>query len=209
MENRVLEVKMYSDYKSPYAFMAFEPVLDLAENYLVRVRWLPFQLRLKGKGQRSEFSEHKVKYSYMDARRWGNERGMWFKGPLKIYNTRPALIGGLFAEKKGLLRPYSNEAFRRFFMREFEADTPEATENLLAEFGLSKEEYRDYLHGAGAEDYERIQDEAESDQCFGVPFMVFNGEPFWGYDRIFQLEEALRLAGLERAAISLPDAQNA
>jgi 2-hydroxychromene-2-carboxylate isomerase len=208
MENNVFQVKMYSDYKSPYAYMAFEPVLDLAKRYRVNVRWLPFQLRLKGKGQRSEFSEHKVKYSYMDARRWGNERGMWFKGPLKIYNTKPALIGGLFAEKKGLLRAYSNEAFRRFFMREFEADTPEATEGLLAELGLSKEEYREYLAGAGAEDYERIQDEAETDQCFGVPFMVFNGEPFWGYDRIFQLEEALKRAGLQRE-ITGRETQNA
>ena len=43
---------MYSDYKSPYAFLAFEPAYALEERYNVRIKWRPFQLRLKGKGQR-------------------------------------------------------------------------------------------------------------------------------------------------------------
>ena len=43
-------IKMYSDYKSPYAFLAFEPAYALEERYNVRIKWRPFQLRLKGKG---------------------------------------------------------------------------------------------------------------------------------------------------------------
>src|SRR6516225_6883927 len=66
------EVKMYSDFKSPYAFLAFDPGMALGQRFDVRVRWIPFQLRVKGKGERSVYSEYKVKYSYMDARRWRN-----------------------------------------------------------------------------------------------------------------------------------------
>jgi 2-hydroxychromene-2-carboxylate isomerase len=62
------EVKMYSDFKSPYAYLAFDPGMALGQRFDVRVRWIPFQLRLKGKGERSVYSEYKVKYSYMDAR---------------------------------------------------------------------------------------------------------------------------------------------
>jgi hypothetical protein len=51
-----------SDYKSPYAYLAFDPGFALEEKYRVRVRWVPFQLRLKGKGERSVYSEYKVKY---------------------------------------------------------------------------------------------------------------------------------------------------
>jgi len=65
-------VKMYSDFKSPYAFLAFKPGIELARKYNVNIKWRPFQLRLKGKGQRSIYSEWKVKYSYMDARRHAN-----------------------------------------------------------------------------------------------------------------------------------------
>ena len=84
------EIKMYSDYKSPYAYLAFDPAFALADRYRVRLRWIPFQLRLKGKGDRSVYSEYKVRYSYLDARRWANRRGgIVLKGPLKIYDSTP------------------------------------------------------------------------------------------------------------------------
>ncbi|MGB9043362.1 MAG: disulfide bond formation protein DsbA, partial [Pseudolabrys sp.] len=93
------EVKMYSDFKSPYAYIAFDPGMALPEHFKVSVRWIPFQLRLKGKGERSVYSEYKVKYSYMDARRRSKDRNLWIRGPLKMYDTMPAAVGGLFAEK--------------------------------------------------------------------------------------------------------------
>ena len=91
METR--EVKMYSDYKSPFAYLAFDPAYELQQRYRIRIRWIPFQLRLKGPGQRSIFSEYKAKYSYLDARRWAQPRGIVIRGPKKIYDTTPALIG--------------------------------------------------------------------------------------------------------------------
>jgi hypothetical protein len=52
----------------------------------------------KGKGERSIYSEHKARYSYMDARSWANRRGGFhIMGSLKVYDSTPALIGGLFA----------------------------------------------------------------------------------------------------------------
>ena len=43
------EVKMYSDFKSPYAYLAFDPGMALGQRFDVRVRWIPFQLRVKGR----------------------------------------------------------------------------------------------------------------------------------------------------------------
>ena len=193
------EVKMYSDFKSPYAFLAFDPAFELEDKYRVRLKWKPFQLRLKGKGQRSQYSEYKVKYSYMDARRWSNMRGgLMLRGPLKIFDTTPALIGGLFAEKGGKLREYGNKVFEQFFKRELAADEADAIAPVLASIGLSERDYRDYLAGEGSADYQRAQDDAVVDQVFGVPMFYFRNEPFWGYDRMGLLEGRLIEAGLER-----------
>jgi 2-hydroxychromene-2-carboxylate isomerase len=126
------EVKMYSDYKSPFAYLAFDPAFALEQRYRIRLRWIPFQLRIKGKGERSTYSEYKARYSYLDARRWAKPRGILIRGPLKVYDTRPALIGGLFAERHGRLLDYSRKAYELFFRREFEADQPEAVAHLLA-----------------------------------------------------------------------------
>ena len=192
------EVKMYSDYKSPFAYLAFDPAFALEDRYFIKLRWIPFQLRIKGKGERSLYSEYKARYSYLDARRWAKPRGLLIRGPLKVYDTRPALIGGLFAQGKGRLLDYSRKAFELFFRREFEADQAEAVAALIASLRMDSAEYREYLAGAGADAYDRAQDEASSDNVFGVPLFFFEREPFWGHDRIPVLEERLTEAGLAR-----------
>ena len=198
MDDAREEIKMYSDYKSPYAFLAFDPAFALAERYRVRIRWIPFQLRIKGKRERSEYSEFKVRYSYLDARRWANLRGgIVLKGPLKVYDTSPALVGGLFADRHGRLRDYSRAVYTRFFRREFEADQADAVAAVLAELGLSADDYHRYLAGDGMRDYERAQEEAHADHVFGVPLFLFRGEQFWGNDRLDFLESRLREADLQ------------
>jgi 2-hydroxychromene-2-carboxylate isomerase len=192
-----LEVKMYSDYKSPFAWLAFDPAFALESRFRVCVRWIPFQLRIKGKGERSAYSEYKVRYSYLDARRCARPRGLLIRGPRKIYDTRPALIGGLFARNHGRFLDYSRKAYELFFRREFEADQPEAVAELLASIGLSDEAYREYLLGPGSAAYEAAQAEAAGDEIFGVPIFVFQRETFWGYDRLPMLEERLHEAALE------------
>ena len=99
------QVKMYSDYKSPYSYLAFDPGMALEQKYKVRVGWRPLQLAIEGAAERSAAAESKIKYLYLDARRWGNLRpgGLVIKGPVKVYDRTPSLIGGLYAETQGRL----------------------------------------------------------------------------------------------------------
>ncbi|HZZ08519.1 MAG TPA: DsbA family protein [Candidatus Binataceae bacterium] len=190
------ELKMYSDYKSPFAYLAFDPAFAFQERFAVRVRWIPFQLRIKDRGQRSVYSDYKARYSYLDARRWAKPRGILIRAPQKVYDTTPALVGGLFAESRGLLLEYSRKAYELFFRREFEADQPDEVAALVASLGLSAGEYREYLGGEGARAYARAQEEAAADNVFGVPMFFFEREPFWGHDRVAVLEQRLTEAGL-------------
>ena len=193
------EIKLYFDYKSPFAYLAAEPAFELAARYAVEVRWIPFLLRLKGPGQRSVYSDWKAQYSYMDARRWANKRGgIPIKGPRKIYDSTPALIGGLFAQREGFFRRYTEEVYARFFRRELEIDLSEEIAALIAELGHSADAYRAYLGGDGAARLDACIEEAHGDHIFGVPIFVFRGERFWGHDRIAILEERLTEARLGR-----------
>ncbi len=38
------QIKLYFDYKSPYAFLAMAPGFDLPDRYRVSVRWIPYLL---------------------------------------------------------------------------------------------------------------------------------------------------------------------
>jgi 2-hydroxychromene-2-carboxylate isomerase len=194
------ELKLYFDYKSPFTYLAAEPAFALPERYDLEVRWLPFLLRIKGPGQRSQYSDWKAQYSYLDARRWANKRGGFpIKGPLKIYDSTPALTGGLFAQRAGFFRRYTEEVFARFFRRELEIDQPDAIAALIAELGHSDAAYRAFAAAEGAAALDGCIEEAHADKVFGVPIFVFRGERFWGYDRLPMLEERLTECGLARA----------
>ena len=196
------ELRMYSDFKSPYAWLGFDPVFALEDKFNVKVRWMPFQLRIKGSGQRSVYSEFKVKYSYMDARRSANERGdkKMIRGPLKIYDTVPALVGGLFAEKHGRLVEYGRAVFEAFFKRELAIDEADAMAAFIENMGMSGDDFRRFLEGDGKVEYDRAQEMAMEDQIFGVPICVLRGEQFWGNDRVSMLEGRLRSLGLGKDA---------
>ncbi len=192
------EVKLYFDYKSPFAYLASGPAFELDRRFQVRVRWIPIQLRIKGPGARSIRSDRKARYSYLDARRFAAPRGIVIKGPKKIYDTEPALIGALLAQREGCFPRYTAEAYRRFFLRELEVDQPAAIAALLGELGVAPATYDGYLHGEGRAAYAACEREAEDDHVFGVPIFLFRGEPFWGHDRLPQLEARLADAGLAR-----------
>jgi 2-hydroxychromene-2-carboxylate isomerase len=195
------ELKLYYDYKSPFTYLAAEPAFGLPDRYAVRLRWLPYLLRIKGPGQRSVYSDWKARYSYLDARRFANQRGGFrIMGPLKVYDSSPALVGGLFAEQEGFFREYTLETFRRFFERRLEIDQPDQVAALISELrGPEAEDaYRAFLAGDGPKRLEASIEEGHADEVFGVPIFVLRGERFWGNDRIAMLEERLAAYGLAR-----------
>ncbi len=190
-------IKLYFDYKSPFAFLAIQPAFDLPERFQVEVRWIPYLLRIKGKGERSIYSEWKARYSYMDARRWANRRGGFpIKGPLKVYDSTASLIGGLYAQDHGFFRTYSEAVYSRFFKRELEIDLPEEIAALLDELGHSGADYLEWSQCEGTAKLEHCIEEGHQDHIFGVPIFLFEEEIFWGHDRIPLLEERLTERGL-------------
>ena len=100
MENP--RVRIYTDYKSPYAFVANKRLFELEEKYGVELEWLPYTLRIaEFMGKVEERTPHfwrKVRYAYMDARRYANAQGLTMKGPRRIYDAFYASAGMLFAQ---------------------------------------------------------------------------------------------------------------
>lgn len=194
-------LKVYFDYKSPFAYLAMEPALDLPRRYAVEARYLPFTLRIKGPGQRSVYSDWKARYSYLDARRWANRRGGFIiRGPRKVYDSAPALVGGLFAQNEGFFREYSLEVFRRFFEHRLEIDEPEQVAALVGELGHDAAAFARYHEDEGPAALDACIEEAHADHVFGVPMFALRGELFWGHDRMPLLEERLAELGLARQA---------
>jgi 2-hydroxychromene-2-carboxylate isomerase len=182
-------IKLYYDFKSPFTYLAMEPAYKLEETHSVRLRFIPLELAIREAyggelEQRAQRDWDKVRYLYMDMRRFANERGMIIRGPQKIFDSRLALMGGLFADRNGRFRPYADRVFERFFKRELNIEDIDALAAVMAEAGLDAAGFRRYADGDGPNDLRAAAAEAERDGVFGVPMFNVAGELFWGNDRV-------------------------
>ena len=195
-------IKLYFDYKSPFAYLAKDEAYALEDDYRVTIEWLPYVLNIPealGDLQtRTQQQWRKIRYLYLDARRWANKKGLVVRGPQKIFDSSLAAIGMLYAQKHGKFRPYHDRVYERFWRRELDIEDKNAIAAVLTEVGAPTEGFLVYLDGAGRTDLAAIQQRAEADEIFGVPIFIVEGEMFWGHDRIPLLREKLGAMGLKR-----------
>ncbi|USG61702.1 DsbA family protein [Sneathiella marina] len=192
-----LQVIHYTDYKSPYAYLAVEAAYALEEDFDLEVIWRPYTLDIESFAgsveNRNPVQWRKVKYAYMDMRRFATKRDLIIKGPRKVYDSHPATIGMLFAQDQGreIFRNYNDAVFYRFWNHIVEVDDVGAMEAILMESGADVRGYRAFLKGEGRKRHDDIKCDAEKQGVFGVPSFLFEGEQFWGYDRIDLLRERI------------------
>src|SRR5690242_13858999 len=174
------EVAVYIDYKSPYAYLAKDPTWELERDFEVRLKWLPYTLDipsfLGSVEDRNDHQWRRVRYSYMDARRLANRRGLTVRGPQKIFDSSIAAIGMLFAQQAEVFRKYNDIVFERFWKRELDIEDPNAIARVIEESGARAAGFMDFLAGEGRREHERIKREAEALGVFGVPSYVIDGE---------------------------------
>ena len=199
-------IALYSDYKSPYAYLAVAAADALARDFGAEIQWRPYILDIPAylgaanvddegnvlSEARNAHQWRRVKYSYMDVRRYANREGLTIRGPRKIFNSMTAGVGMLYAQAHGVFRPYHDLVFERFFKRELDIEDVASIGAILAEAGADVTSWDTYATGDGPDDVKRIQDEAEEMGVFGVPTFVLDGEIFWGREHLPVIEEMLK-----------------
>jgi 2-hydroxychromene-2-carboxylate isomerase len=205
--NEPKAITVYSDYKSPYAFLAKDLSYELEDEFEVHVDWLPYTLdipsylgsaRLNDSGELIESARNahqwrRVRYSYMDCRRQARKRGLIIRGPRKIWDSSLAAIDMLWAKRQGPVqfRAYHDRVFEQFWRRELDIEQPEVLAGVLADAGANITGFDDYLAGEGRDEHDAIRAAAEAAGVFGVPTFVIDGELFWGREHLTNIREML------------------
>jgi len=192
-------VTIYTDYKSPYAYLAKDPTYELERDFPVRVEWLPYVLdvpaylgsaRVASDGtvleeNRNAHQWRRVRYSYMDCRRQARKRGLVIRGPQKIWDSSLAAAGMLQAKRTSdaAFRHYNDTVFERFWKRELDIEDVAVIAEVLHEAGADAAAF---VAAAPAlrEEVAAISRTAEANGVFGVPSFVVNGELFWGREHL-------------------------
>ena len=189
----------YTDYKSPYAYLAKDLTYALADDFAIRLEWRPYILdipsylgsaRINDVGEVLEASRNahqwrRVRYSYMDCRRQARKRGLVIRGTQKIWDSSLAAAGMLYAQRAGdaVFRRYHDRVFGQFWRRELDIEDRSLIAAVLDDAGADGAGF-----AATAEaDRARVADisrAAEDMGVFGVPSFVLDGELFWGREHL-------------------------
>ena len=199
-------IKVYTDYKSPYAYLAKDLAYDLERETGARLDWLPYTLdipsflgsaKLDASGKvieenRNAHQWRRVKYSYMDCRREAARRGLVIRGPQKIWDSSLANIGMLFAKQHGVFRAYHDRVFERFWRRELDIEDVGVLVAVLEECGANGAGFAAFAAGDGRRQLLKIQQEAEAAGVFGVTsFLLDDGDLYWGREHLPHIKELL------------------
>ena len=192
-------ITAYTDYKSPYAYLAKDLTYALERDLAVHVEWLPYVLdipaflgsaRLDAEGRvleenRNAHQWRRVRYSYMDCRRQARKRGLVIRGPQKIWDSSLAAAGMLCAKQAGdaVLRRYHDGVFERFWKRELDIEDTAIIGSVLAEAGADAALFAKQAP-ALRDEVTAISRAAEERGVFGVPSFIVDGELFWGSEHL-------------------------
>lgn len=199
-------IKVYSDYKSPYAYLAKDLIYELERVTGARLDWQPYTLDIPAylgsakvdadgtvvEETRNAHQWRRVKYSYMDCRREANRRGLTIRGPRKIFDSSLANIGMLYAQSQGVFRAYHDSVFERFWKRELDIESPAALAAVVSECGANGAGFAVFAGQEGQRQLVKIRHEAEEKGVFGVPsFLLEDGDLYWGREHLPRIRELL------------------
>ena len=199
-------VTIYTDYKSPYAYLAKDLAYELEHAFSVHLGWLPYILDIPGylgsaridadrkvvEATRNAHQWRRVRYSYMDCRREANKRGLVIRGTQKIWDSSLAAAGMLHAQRAGgeVFRRYNDRVFERFWKRELDIEDVAVIAAVLTEAGANGAAFPSQAQ-ACRDEVTAISRAAEAAGVFGVPTFVVDGELFWGREHLPEIREML------------------
>lgn len=193
-------IDFYFDFSSPYAYFASTRIEELAANNGRLVNWHPVLLgvvfRTVGTAPLTSYPV-KGDYSFHDFERTARFHGIPYhrppRFPLATQAAARAMLWTAQAVGEARAIELAQALFRAMFVDGVAIDDADEVLRLGAAIGLD----RDAL-AAGQESEairERLREEtrqALERGVFGAPFMIVDGEPFWGFDRFNQLDTFLK-----------------
>jgi 2-hydroxychromene-2-carboxylate isomerase len=202
-------ITVYTDYKSPYAYLAKDPTYALERDLAVRLEWRPYVLdipsflgsaRIAADGtvleeNRTAHQWRRARYSYMDCRRQARKRGLVIRATQKIWDSTLACAGMLYAQRAGdeVFRRYHDATFERFWKRELDIEDVSTIAAVLSEAGADAAGFAGWS-AAGRDEVARISRDAEAKGVFGVPSFIVGDELFWGSEHLPDICEMLATA---------------
>jgi len=195
-------IEFYFDFSSPYAYLGSEMIDDLAAKYDRKVQWRP--IMLGATFQKTGLPllvtiPLKGEYSLRDFSRSARYYGITFKFPTKFplsTQTAARAYYWLHGQDCAKAREFAHAVFRAYWVNDRDIADLAVVQEIAAGLGIGKDDLAEAV--AKPEIKERLKAETDgaiAKGMFGAPYFVVDGEPFWGADRLPQIEKWLQTGG--------------
>lgn len=187
-------IDFYFDFSSPYGYFAAEQVEALAARYGRSTIWRPILLGavFKITGQQPLVTiPLKGRYAEHDLLRSARAYGLPFRRPTRFPVSTTAacrVFYSLCDRDPGAAKALAIALYRAFFVDDRDISDPEVVIALATTLGHDRATLSAALEDPAVKDRLRQEvDAAVARGVFGSPYLIVDGEPFWGADRLDQL----------------------
>lgn len=195
-------IEFWFDFSSPYGYLAAQKIDKLAESHRRSASWRPFLLGAVFKVTGSQpLTQAPLKgpYSLRDMERSAREIEVPFQLPAKFPFLSVAAARGFYfidASDPGKARAYAKAVYHRIFGEGQPPETGEQAAELGPKVGVDAKTLLAGINDQAIKDKLRAEtDRAIAAGVFGSPFFIVDGEPFWGHDRLEQIDRWLETGG--------------
>ncbi len=196
-------IDFYFDFSSPYGYLASQKIEALAAKHGRAVDWRPIllgvifkqtgsvplvEIPLKGDYARRDF-ERSARFHGLPEFRMPSRFPIPSQAPARIVLWQKARDPAVVSR---LVRAY----YHAFFVDDIDISAPDNAVAVAAKEGVDAGMARAAIDDpAMKEALKRNVDEAIGRGVFGSPFIIVDGEPFWGLDRFDQIDRWLATEG--------------
>ncbi len=195
-------IQFYFDFASPYGYMAATQISALAGKHGRTVEWKPILLgvvfQVTG-GVPLPSAPLKGDYSRRDMERCARLANIAFSMPSKfpIASQSPSRVV-YWLQAQGA--PRQEEAalalYRAYMVDDRDISSPETTADIAAGIGLDRQQILEVIADPAMKEKLKTETQAAiAAGVFGSPYIVVDGEPFWGFDRLNQIDRWLKTGG--------------
>ncbi|MGH6940691.1 2-hydroxychromene-2-carboxylate isomerase [Hypericibacter sp.] len=195
-------IEFYFDFSSPYGYLASHQIDAIAARHGREVRWRPYLLGVafKETGQKPLVEQPlRGPYHLHDFARSARRIGVPFQlpNPFPFAGVAPSRAFYWLEGRDGdLAKRFARKTFERIFGEGRSVTDAAAAVEVATSLGVDSAALTAGINDPAIKDKLRAEtDAAIKHGVFGSPFIYVDGEPFWGHDRLGQVEEWLARGG--------------
>ncbi|MEX0693701.1 MAG: 2-hydroxychromene-2-carboxylate isomerase [Rhodospirillales bacterium] len=195
-------VEFYFDFSSPYAYFAAQQIDRLVEGFERETVWKPMMLGAAMKETGSQpliFIPVKGDYCRNDWARLARFQDLKWTMPDPFPIATLAAARAFYwidDQDRAKAKAFGWDCFTTFFGEGTDISTPDVVADIAARHGFDKDDVIAALGDDAVK--QRVKDEtsaAVAKGVFGSPFIIVDGEGFWGADRLWMVKRWLRAGG--------------